>query len=367
MGLDLSIFDDRPDLVDLYYSRADCMDDTRDTLRVLVEHGRAEVGQPVGQLIQGLCTDTALHWFDGSVDDFSWLSTEDKITLVGNDLQEFYASVAINQGFLGELQSTQATMNRLTDLGQVATASVEDLTILDGLLRILVFCPLVLEEKRDLFEILRRLLDAGMDIHGSNLARHTPLMGCALFSLEDYIRYHVVGALDSHCWSFESVATYCTERLKDWAEFLKQSGQDLHEYVKMEKEHGINEWEPCSTWGLSRNDDEYFTSLKVRAKVFLWVNTKEERLEIRLVYATKRRHNSVPGGWVDEQSQESSLEDDEGWTYHYPDVGEDVSDFDYSEEEEEEICSSCEDDEESYDDDDEAENPEIEDEVVKKP
>jgi hypothetical protein len=364
MGLNLSIFDDRPDLVDLYDSRADCMDDTRDTLRVLVEHGRAGVEQPAGQLKLGLCTDTVLGWFDGSADNFSWLSAEDKITLVGNDLQECYASVAINQSIRGELQLLQATMNRLTDLGQFATVSVRGWTIFDGLVNVLVLYPHVLEEKRDLFESMRRILDAGMDIHGSNLDRRTPLMSCALFSLNKYIRYHVVGALDSRCWSFKSIATYCTEHLKDWADLLKQSGQDLHEYVKMEKEYGIDDWVNCEPFAFSRSDDEFFTSLIVQVKVFLRVNS-QERLDIRLVYASKRRHNSVPGEWVDEQSQESSLEDDKGWTYHYPDVEEDESDFEYFAEEEEERSSSSEDDDESDDDDDEAGNPELEDEMAR--
>lgn len=302
------------------------MGDTHDTLRVLVEHGRAEIEQPINSSYG--FEETALHWFNGSVDDFFWLSAEDKINLVGTDLQKFYASVAMNLLHWGDLRVIQATMSRLRDLGQFVTASFGYVTILDCLARIVVFSPFVHEEKRGLFDILRRLLDPSVDIHNSISGRYTPLMFCAIASLYYYIQLNLNGILDSRCWSLECAATYCTERLKDWADFLKQSGQDLRQYVKMEKDYGTNEWVKCDTDEFNRSDDEYFTSLIVMVKIFLRLNSKEE-LDIRLVYASKRRRNCAPGEWVEEQSKESSSEDDQGWTYHYPDVEDDTSDFEY--------------------------------------
>ncbi|KEF57133.1 uncharacterized protein A1O9_07323 [Exophiala aquamarina CBS 119918] len=345
---------DQTGLAEIYTNRRFNVNNQRDTLRVLVEDGNAEIEQPAGRF--GLVPHyTALHWFSGPLDTFCWLSAEDKITLIGADLQEFYLSVAIINPIQG-VEFFKAAVSKHLSLRQLDSAHWFHMRFPESFVFRVVYEKLTEDEQQDLVDTMRLSLNAGIDFHNSGCPVHTPLTARFHHSIDWYIRYELSGVIDCSSWSFSSIAAPYTKRLKRWADLLEQAGQDLDEYVRVDKERGLNKWIQCRTGLLDRSNDDYLANLMVLVRVFLGVNSKEERLRIRVVYATKKRCISIPGEWVQEQShEESSSEDDEGWTFHYPSVDDDISEYDYDEDEndsesESESESKSEDDDDDDDD-----------------
>lgn len=301
----------------------------RDTLRVLVEHGKAEVEQHIWHSALGRMR-VAFHSFSGSLDDFLWLTAENRIALVDDELQAFYAETATGLSNLSwsSLELVQAAMNKVSD-PTLFTISGRPFTPLYGLVTMLLFPAENQKSIQDALKLIQRALEAGDDIHGSNMAATTPLGFCIYLSIDSYLSGHPRSIpLDVHDWSFRAVATWCTRVLKFWADFLRQSGRDLHEYVRIEQEKGTEEWRTCDIHSRRVRDNEYFQSLVIHARICLDVVANrdgEEILDIRLEYATKKKCLTVPGEWVDEESQVSASEDadveetdEDGWTYHYP-------------------------------------------------
>lgn len=217
------------------------MGNLEDTLRVLVEHRKAEIEQSVGIPSHNPCPMTALHWFVGPLEAFCWLSSEDKINLIDTGLQELYTSAAMVQS-TQQVQPVKFLISKLWGLGQLVTTTFWGRTMLDCCIFLLVCGLFVQNDQQQCFDIMKQLLDAGANIHNSSEAIATPLTSWAYVSVDKYIE-----ELDSDAWTFSDIATKYTKNLRAWADFVKQRGQDLDEYAKMEKEHGLNNWKFC--WG----------------------------------------------------------------------------------------------------------------------
>lgn len=330
----------------------------RDTLRVLVEHGKAEVEQNIWHSDLGR-TRVAFHGFSGSLDDFLWLTAENRVALVDDELQAFYADTAtsLSNFSWSSLELIQAAMNKVSD-PTLLTISGRPFTPLYGLFAMLLFYAESQKSIQDTLKLIQRTLEAGDDIHGSNIAASTPLgYYCIYFSIDSYLSWHPRSIpLDGHDWSFGAVATWCTRRLKLWADFLRLSGRDLHEYVRIEQEKGTEEWRTCDTDFPIVRDNEYIQSLLIYSRICLDVVTHgdgEEILDIRLEYATKKKRFTMPGEWVEEEAQASASEDadveetdEDDWTLHYP----------YRDDEAQEFYDNNDDEYAGQDDDDDADN-----------
>ena len=344
------ITEDWPDTVyNSYYRRKEHM---RDTLRVLVEHGKVEVEQ---QLWHPWSEShfTALEYFDGSVDDFLWLAAEERITLVGDELQAFYEALPTDMiNMRNSVDIVRAVLSKLLDHFYSTMVPPRGVTVLHGLVAMLVFNLFDFSKVQDLYNTIHMVLDRKADIHAADMRGYTSLQLCNWLSIFAYARHQHVQSmpLRRHQRFFQTAATWCT-RLKLWTDFLKQSGRDLHEYVRIERERGIELWISASRAGINPSYIEYFQSWLVMSRILLNVvasSDGEEILDIRLEIAAKEKSLTVPGAWVNEESQASSSEDEDGWTLYCPYIDDDASDFN----------KDCEDDydeghDDDYDDEDE--------------
>ncbi|KAK5051481.1 hypothetical protein LTR84_003133 [Exophiala bonariae] len=346
-----------------YYQRGDRK---LDTLRLLVESGKVVIEQTLqsSSFPQPLI---AVSNYQGSLDTLLWLIAEERIALVGNDLQNFYVQLARSWASLswGSIELVSAAMNKVQDTTSFTTDPVAGTDILFGLVLILMWDALDSRQVADVYRSLQILLDAGVDIHGRTHKR-SPLGECSFHSVDGYIwRHEELNSLDRHGRFFRAVATSCNRRLKIWANFLKQSQEDLYDYLRIEKQDGIEEWSECRNEEAGDSFHQYLKNLRIMSRICIGVVTNsdgEEVLDFRIEFATKKKDFIVPGQWDDEDSEESMSvsgeEDEDGWIYHYAYSDDEASDDDDESDLDEEFNNE-DGDNDDYDDDDHEPDQEV--------
>lgn len=273
-----------------------------DTLRVLVEKGNAEIELFWDPGMRWGTSESLLHLWGGTSEDFLWAASEERLQLHGDDLQEFYISLALHSPY-HDPDIIDLAIEKVVDLPSLAQARTPRAggTILHGYLS----SNWILDHRRPPklpINAMKKVIAAGVDIHAMDSSRRTPLMAMALAGLRSIF---YIGWLEKYGYSTQPSAepvdgkTCHVQLLVQWTSLLEREGLDLNKYFQREKELGAERWiEMCEDefagYGAMSAKGEWFVRL-----IFAQHEPNGD-IKARFEYRILEKRRQVPGAWLED-------------------------------------------------------------------
>ncbi|KEF59285.1 uncharacterized protein A1O9_04129 [Exophiala aquamarina CBS 119918] len=273
----------------------ECRGRMRETMRVLAEHGSVEAhqGYQPGEFGHWNQSRSALYWFRGTSEDFSWLIKLEKPIMTAKDWDDYIASIVLQQTEMFPNDSFPAAFNKVSNMKSLA--KYKD-TSGSSLLHYLLDTnfgnePGIWLNGVDIFTFVRTLLQHGANPTARNNNAHTLLMKFAQH-LRRYFMSHDL------LFNAEAAIELFSGFLARWTRVLKSCKIDLGKYRSQEVESGAEIFAHCRGF-------EDYSSATVEPRiwfvrlVFEQIDTNQE-LQIKLQFKSRDKDKMMPGTWLDE-------------------------------------------------------------------
>ena len=211
------------------------------TIRVLVEHGKSEIAMlwtprsDEGVLCGSDYESSLSHIWYGPTEIFTWMTSEQRLDLLGDELEDFYVSLALSScDFLDhDAACKELAVQKVSNPVRLAQAECLPWyrTVLHGFRR--VHPPLHYPDPPKIpLEAIRKNIRAEADVHALDFQNQTPSMVLA------YSGRSVVLDQLLTCTPEQNMAivNYHEQLLTQWLPVLESEGYDLDEYFQREKE-----------------------------------------------------------------------------------------------------------------------------------
>ena len=294
------IYDHGPDQLSATLSQAR----SQDIIRVLVEDGNVDIERYYEPGVRFGCSKSLLHRWHGSDDDYIWLASEKRLILLGDELQEFYFSLAVESSIYQGSGVISFLQSKLEDLPKLAQTKVHlDAGVLHNYLR--NWEPFDhFKRPGFLFDAVGRIIDAGADIHALDDYHRTPLMAFAGISLGFIswanIHGHPGDTSMDNSQAVKLVEIRLSQYLKQWLAVLETRQIKLDDYIQEEESLGASQWMEL------RAEGELYV---FRAESHSWFvrilfdhNACGTTSTIRFQYQFEERPLKVPGAWDEEET-----------------------------------------------------------------
>lgn len=273
----------------------ECLGRMRETMRVLTEHGSVDAhqGYQPGEFGHWNRSRSALHWFRGTSEDFSWLIKREKTFMSAGDWDDYIASIVLQQTEMFPNESFPAAFNTVSNMKSLVEYQDSSGSSLLHYLLDTNFGkdPGIWLNGVDIFIFIRTLLQHGANPTARNDTGDTPLMKFA----QHILRYFMSNGLR---FNAEVAIELFSGFLARWTRVLKSCKIDLGKYRSQEVESGAEIFARCLEF-------EDYSSASVEPRlwfvrlVFEQIDTNQE-LQIKLQFQSRDKDKMMPGTWPDE-------------------------------------------------------------------
>lgn len=238
-----------------------------DTLRILVEQGHAEIEMFWNRELRWGTCHSLLHLWGGTSATFAWASSEQRLNLLGDDLKEFYFSLALHSAY-HDPAVIDIAIEKVSDLPRLAHTRIRaGCTMLHAYLS-----NHWSSDRRRPARLpvgaMKKVVDAGADLHALDWSGRTPLMALALAGLRSifYIQLERYGRSMQPSGTLVESYRCHADLLAQWILFLERQNVNLTQYYKRERELGAERWinmceDGDAGFGAMREKDQWFVRL----------------------------------------------------------------------------------------------------------
>jgi hypothetical protein len=272
----------------------------RETMRVLTEHDSIEVHQgyePVGNGYWDW-SESALHKFRGSSEDFLWLIKREDAFMDAHEWDDYVASIVLKHIWNAE-DVFLAALSQVSNMGSLAKFKLLGGTTL---LRYLLGVnygdkPGYFKGGLSIFKFVGTMLEHGADPTARDWEGDTPLMN----AVQDVLLFFYISKLH---WTAEAATELYSEFLTLWVQTLEFCDIDLEDYREKEIEAGSEDFKICR-WIFYGCPEDCISGIGnkhwfVRLVFEQGDPAQQKPFQIKLEFRSVDKDKIMPGTWSDD-------------------------------------------------------------------
>jgi hypothetical protein len=272
----------------------------RETMRVLTEHDSIEVHQGYEPWERGCWnwSESALHKFRGSSEDFLWLIKREDAFMDAQEWDDYVASIALKHVWNADV--FLAALSQVSNMGSLAKFMERgDHTMLHYLLGVNYGDkPGYFKGGLSIFKFVGTMLEHGADPTARDWEGNTPLMN----AVQDVLLFFYISKLH---WTAEAATELYSEFLTLWVQTLEFCDIDLEDYREKEIEAGAEEFK-AFRWDIEDDPNEFISGVGNKHWFVRLVfeqgddATQQKPLQIRVEFRSVDKDKIMPGTWPDD-------------------------------------------------------------------